>query len=97
MSRITYSSEAEVRDVAAKLRENKVPADVIHLDVGWFQTDWRSDFQFSKDRFKDPKKRSLAVVNLLHNSTSMDKKLFYAPSMQTVFKHLKCISPSRFL
>jgi len=56
MSRITYSAESEVRDVAAKLRENKVPADVIHLDVGWFQTDWRSDFKFSKDRFKDPKK-----------------------------------------
>jgi alpha-D-xyloside xylohydrolase len=56
MSRITYSSESEVRDVAAKLRENKIPADVIHLDVGWFQTDWRSDFKFSKDRFTDPKK-----------------------------------------
>ena len=56
MSRITYSAESEVRDVAAKLRENKIPADVIHLDVGWFQTDWRSDFKFSKDRFKDPKK-----------------------------------------
>ncbi len=56
MSRITYSAESEVRDVAAKLRENKVPADVIHLDVGWFQTDWRSDFQFSKERFKDPAK-----------------------------------------
>jgi alpha-D-xyloside xylohydrolase len=56
MSRITYSAESEVRDVAAKLRENKIPADVIHLDVGWFQTDWRSDFKFSKDRFSDPKK-----------------------------------------
>jgi alpha-D-xyloside xylohydrolase len=56
MSRITYSSESEVRDVAAKLRENKIPADVIHLDVGWFQTDWRSDFKFSKDRFADPRK-----------------------------------------
>ncbi|MFL6331820.1 MAG: TIM-barrel domain-containing protein [Pyrinomonadaceae bacterium] len=54
MSRITYKSEEEVRDVAAKLREHRVPADVIHLDTGWFETDWRSNYQFSKSRFKDP-------------------------------------------
>ena len=56
MSRITYKSEAEVRDVAAKLREHKVPADVIHLDTGWFETDWRSNYQFSTSRFRDPAK-----------------------------------------
>jgi alpha-D-xyloside xylohydrolase len=56
MSRITYKSEEEVRDVAAKLREHRVPADVIHLDTGWFETDWRSNYQFSKSRFKDPAK-----------------------------------------
>ncbi len=56
MSRITYKSEEEVRDVAAKLREHRVPADVIHLDTGWFETDWRSNYQFSKTRFKDPAK-----------------------------------------
>ena len=56
MSRITYLSEQEVRTVAAKLRENKIPADLIHLDTGWFETDWRSDYQFSKTRFPDPAK-----------------------------------------
>jgi alpha-D-xyloside xylohydrolase len=56
MSRITYKSEEEVRDVAAKLREHKVPADVIHLDTGWFETDWRSDYRFSSTRFRDPAK-----------------------------------------
>ena len=56
MSRITYLSEQEVRTVATKLRENKIPADVIHLDTGWFETDWRSDYQFSKTRFPDPAK-----------------------------------------
>ena len=56
MSRISYSSEKQVRDVAAKLREYKIPADVIHLDVGWFQTDWRTDYKFSPTRFKDPAK-----------------------------------------
>lgn len=56
MSRITYKSEDEVRDVAAKLRQHKIPADVIHLDTGWFETDWRSNFLFSNSRFHDPAK-----------------------------------------
>jgi alpha-D-xyloside xylohydrolase len=56
MSRITYKSETETRDVAAKLRENRIPADVIHLDTGWFENDWQCDFEFSKTRFADPKK-----------------------------------------
>ncbi|HKO15414.1 MAG TPA: TIM-barrel domain-containing protein [Gemmatimonadaceae bacterium] len=54
MSRITYNSEAQVRDVAAKLRQYRIPADVLHLDTGWFETDWRSDYQFSRTRFPDP-------------------------------------------
>jgi alpha-D-xyloside xylohydrolase len=54
MSRITYKSEAEVRSVAAKLRQYRIPADVLHLDTGWFETDWRGDYQFSKSRFTDP-------------------------------------------
>jgi alpha-D-xyloside xylohydrolase len=54
MSRITYNAEAQVRDVAKKLRDYRIPADVLHLDTGWFETDWRSDYQFSKSRFPDP-------------------------------------------
>jgi alpha-D-xyloside xylohydrolase len=56
MSRITYKAEDEVRDVAAKLREHQIPADVIHLDTGWFETDWRSNYKFSTSRFRDPAK-----------------------------------------
>jgi alpha-D-xyloside xylohydrolase len=56
MSRITYKSESEVRDVAQKLREHQIPCDVIHLDTGWFETDWRCDYQFSPSRFDDPAK-----------------------------------------
>jgi alpha-D-xyloside xylohydrolase len=56
MSRCTYSSEKQVRDVAARLREDKIPCDVIHLDTGWFETDWRCDYQFSPLRFPDPPK-----------------------------------------
>lgn len=54
-SRITYFSEKEVRDVAKKLRKNEIPADVLHLDTGWFETDWRNNYQFSDSRFSNPK------------------------------------------
>ncbi|HTS19295.1 MAG TPA: TIM-barrel domain-containing protein [Verrucomicrobiae bacterium] len=56
MSRCTYSSEKQVREVAARLRQNQIPCDVIHLDTGWFETDWRCDYQFSPSRFTDPQK-----------------------------------------
>jgi alpha-D-xyloside xylohydrolase len=56
MSRITYKSEQEARNVAGKLREHRIPADVIHLDTGWFEEDWRCDYEFSTSRFKDPAK-----------------------------------------
>ena len=56
MSRITYFSEKDGRDIVTKLREHKIPADVIHFDTGWFETDWRCDYEFSKNRFTDPVK-----------------------------------------
>ena len=56
MSRCTYFSEQQTRDVAAKLRANKIPCDVLHLDTGWFETDWRCNYEFSTNRFKDPAK-----------------------------------------
>ena len=55
MSRITYKSEAELRDVAAKLRQYRIPADVLHLDTGWFETDWQSNYEFSTTRFTNPR------------------------------------------
>ncbi|HPT43728.1 MAG TPA: glycoside hydrolase family 31 protein [Paludibacteraceae bacterium] len=56
MSRITYFEQKEGYDVAVKLRENKIPADVIHFDTGWFETDWQCDYKFSPSRFSDPQK-----------------------------------------
>lgn len=56
MSRITYFSEEDGRNVAKKLRDNKIPTDVIHFDTGWFETDWRCDYEFSKSRFKNAPK-----------------------------------------
>ena len=56
MSRITYKSEEEVREVAEKMRDYRIPCDVIHIDTGWFEKDWLCDYKFSADRFDDPKK-----------------------------------------
>lgn len=55
-SRITYFSENDGRVVADKLRKYQIPCDVIHFDTGWFETDWRCDYQFSKSRFDDATK-----------------------------------------
>ncbi len=55
MSRITYFSEAEGREVAQKLRAEKIPSDVIHFDTGWFGVDWQCDYAFAADRFDNPK------------------------------------------
>lgn len=46
-SRISYFTEAEGRSVAKQLRDNKIPADVIHFDTGWFEVDWQCDYEFS--------------------------------------------------
>ena len=54
MSRITYFSEADGRRVAALLRKNRIPSDVIHFDTGWFETDWRCNYEFAPSRFNDP-------------------------------------------
>lgn len=54
MSRISYFSQEEGLDIARKLRENRIPADVIHFDTGWFGVDWQCDYEFAKDRFKNP-------------------------------------------
>jgi alpha-D-xyloside xylohydrolase len=56
MSRITYFSEAEGREAARQLREHKIPADVINFDTGWFEVDWRCDYEFAPSRFEDAEK-----------------------------------------
>jgi alpha-D-xyloside xylohydrolase len=56
MGRESYYSEEETRRVAEKLREERIPSDVIHLDTGWSEVPSRCDFEFSHSRFVDPKK-----------------------------------------
>ena len=56
MSRITYLTQVDGYEVARQLRSNRIPADVIHFDTGWFGTDWQCDYRFASDRFADPQK-----------------------------------------
>lgn len=54
MSRLTYRSQAEVEQVAAELRQHRIPTDVIHIDTGWFGEEGNCDLAFCPDRFPDP-------------------------------------------
>ena len=55
MSRMTYFSADEVENICNRLRQEHYPCDVIHLDTGWFRTDWLCEWKFNPERFPDPK------------------------------------------
>ena len=54
MSRASYYSDAEASEVARRMRVEGYPADVLHLDVGWFDEEWMCDWKFSDKNFPDP-------------------------------------------
>lgn len=54
MSRMTYFSAQEVEDICHRLRQEHYPCDVIHLDTGWFRTDWLCEWKFNPERFPQP-------------------------------------------
>src|ERR687885_797910 len=56
MGRESYYSEDEVRDVAKKLRDHRIPCDMVHLDTGWPEVPHPVDFEFSESRYSDPAK-----------------------------------------
>lgn len=54
MSRMTYFSADEVNEICDRLRAEHYPCDVIHLDTGWFKTDWLCEWKFNEERFPHP-------------------------------------------
>jgi alpha-D-xyloside xylohydrolase len=64
MSRMTYFSATEVIEICDRLRAEDFPCDVIHLDTGWFKTDWLCEWKFNPERFPNPKQ---FVANLKQN------------------------------
>jgi alpha-D-xyloside xylohydrolase len=55
MGRDSYESADEVRGVAGRLRRERIPCDVIHVDTGWTERKYGADFKFSSSRFPDPR------------------------------------------
>lgn len=78
MSRITYQSRDEVLETARKLRENRIPCDVIHIDTGWFEEDWRCDYQFSQKRFAQPDKM-IAQLREMGFRVSLWQNTYFTP------------------
>ena len=56
MGRDTYESADEVRSVARRLREERIPCDVLHVDTAWTEHKFRMDFEFSPSRFPEPER-----------------------------------------
>ena len=56
MSRMTYFSADEVNEICDRMRAEDFPCDVIHLDTGWFETDWLCEWKFNDKRFPNPPK-----------------------------------------
>lgn len=56
MSRMTYFSADEVQEICDRMRREHYPCDVIHLDTGWFRTDWLCEWKFNEKRFPDPER-----------------------------------------
>jgi alpha-D-xyloside xylohydrolase len=54
MSRYSYRSPEQMFGVAERLRKEKYPFDVLHLDPGWLKSDWECDWTFDASRFPDP-------------------------------------------
>lgn len=54
MSRMTYFSANEIEEITDRLRKEKYPCDLIHIDTGWFEKDWVCEWKFSNERFPSP-------------------------------------------
>ncbi|MBN1500547.1 MAG: alpha-xylosidase [Spirochaetes bacterium] len=56
LSRMTYFTADETREIVSLMREGKFPCDVIHLDSGWFEKNWKCEWEFSRANFANPEK-----------------------------------------
>ncbi len=56
MSKCSYKTDAEVRDIAKSLREHDIPCDVLNIDTDWFEQPWACDWKFGKHNFPEPEK-----------------------------------------
>ncbi len=79
MSRCSYKSQGEVMEVADRMRECRIPCDVIHIDTGWFETNWRCDFRFSPSRFPQAR-HMLERLKKMHFHVSLWMMPYFNPN-----------------
>jgi len=91
MGRMTYFTADETRQVAARLRKESFPCDVIHVDTGWFDKDWICDWEFSPRTFPNPEEylkemrsNGFRVTVWQLPSVSVQTEL-YAPALEKKF------------
>ncbi|HEY5466784.1 MAG TPA: glycoside hydrolase family 31 protein [Clostridia bacterium] len=51
MSKISYGTREQVEAVARRMRAERIPCDVIHIDTDWFEENWICDWKFSDKKF----------------------------------------------
>jgi len=91
MGRMTYFSAEETRQVAARLRKESFPCDVIHIDTGWFDKDWVCDWEFSTRTFPNPQNyleemRSNGFrVTLWQLPAVSEQTQLYAPALENKY------------
>jgi alpha-D-xyloside xylohydrolase len=91
MGRMTYFTADETLQIAARLRKESFPCDVIHIDTGWFDKDWICDWEFSprtfpnpQDYLKEMRSNGFRVTLWQLPSVSAETKL-YAPALENKF------------
>ena len=88
-SKISYKSAGETLKIARKLRENKIPCDIIHLDTYWFKEDWYCDLEMDKERFPDPEAYFNEMAKMGFKISLW--QLPYIPEGSQYFEELKAV------
>ncbi|HKL86260.1 MAG TPA: alpha-xylosidase [Treponemataceae bacterium] len=92
MSKMTYFSAEETRLVVKKMREGKFPCDVIHIDTGWFKTDWKCEWEFDLENFPDPEKYFKEM-----ESQGIKISLWQLPSIAKDTLHYEIAKKNRYI
>jgi alpha-glucosidase len=79
-ARWSYGSEAEVREIASRLRSERIPADAIHLDIDHMQ-DYRV-FTWDTERFPDPPALTASLASMgLRTTVVVDAAIAVDPDV----------------
>ena len=54
MSRLGYESREQLESIASRLREESIPADVLHLDPFWMREYKSTDLVWDREQFPEP-------------------------------------------